>query len=149
MEIEKVITNNEEETIEFGRNFAARLKPGDAVALYGALGAGKTEFIKGVCRHYKVEEIVSSPTFTILNQYIGYANDDKIPIYHIDLFRIKSLKELDEIGFEECIYTEDAVKLIEWAEKAEGKLPQIHYNVKILSSDSDENERTISVERLI
>lgn len=148
MEKETFISNNENQTVELGNSFAKKLKPGDTVAFFGALGTGKTQFIKGICDFFKVEEIVVSPTFNIMNQYKGQIDDDEVIIYHIDLYRIKKLPELDEIGFKECVYSNNSIKLIEWAEKANGDLPAESFIVQIDFNPKDENERLISISRL-
>jgi tRNA threonylcarbamoyladenosine biosynthesis protein TsaE len=147
METENFKTMSEDETISLGNTFAKRLILGDVVALYGDLGSGKTEFIKGICDFFKVEEIVTSPTFTIMNQYTGIIKHNDLTIYHIDLYRIKSDKELDEIGFNECIYADDAIKLVEWAEKAENYLPGNRYSIRILTDKDIENNRLIEIEK--
>jgi tRNA threonylcarbamoyladenosine biosynthesis protein TsaE len=141
---EKFITNSEEETINLGIEFAKRLNAGDTVLFFGDLGAGKTELIKGICQYFKVDDIVTSPTFTIMNQYIGRHNGSDITIYHIDLYRIKSKKELEEIGFSECVFSSDSLKLIEWAEKAGSNYPDNAHKVKFDLDNNDEDKRIIS-----
>jgi tRNA threonylcarbamoyladenosine biosynthesis protein TsaE len=139
-------SHSEDETHSFGRQFAEILAKGDIVALYGDLGAGKTEFVKGVCDYFQVEDIVSSPTFTIMNQYFGSnADDEEITIYHVDLYRINSEKELEEIGFDDCMFSENAVKLVEWSEKAGDMLPNIHWTVNITFASDNDNERMITI----
>ncbi len=145
MNEEKYITNSEEETIALGRKFAERLKLGDVVAIRGDLGAGKTEFIKGICEFFDVAEMVNSPTFTIINHYTGQTDDSEVNIFHIDLYRINNNKELEEIGFEECIHSPDNIKLIEWPEKAEDKLDTWNYKVFITTDKEDENQRVIEI----
>jgi tRNA threonylcarbamoyladenosine biosynthesis protein TsaE len=141
----KYKTNSEDETIELGRKFAKELPVGSVVYLYGELGAGKTEFIKGICEFFNVKDLVSSPTFTIMNKYIGEANNKEIAIYHIDLYRIEQAKELDEIGFEECLFEDNSIKLIEWAEKAKSHSNRPTYTVKIETDEESENVRTIYI----
>lgn len=148
METEKYITHSEEETITLGRKFAGMLKPGDIVQLKGDLGAGKTEFVKGICSYFDVEEIVSSPTFTIINQYFGIFDEEEFPIYHIDLYRIKNNDDLREIGFEECLYSENSLKIIEWPEKSDGVIPQSGFIVEIKAVDGNENVRDIFISSL-
>jgi tRNA threonylcarbamoyladenosine biosynthesis protein TsaE len=148
MQTGKIISHSEEETIALGFEFAQRLILGNSVSLFGQLGAGKTEFIKGICRYFKVEEIVTSPTFTIINQYSGIKDDEEIVIYHIDLYRIKSQKEFEEIGFEDCLYSPDAIKLIEWADKVSGILSTSTYTVTISLSDEAENDRIFEIEKI-
>jgi tRNA threonylcarbamoyladenosine biosynthesis protein TsaE len=124
---------------------ASNLLPGDTVAFYGDLGSGKTEFVKGICTGLNVEDLVSSPTFTIVNHYDG-ANDvgGDIPVYHIDLYRIESVDELHEIGLEETLLQEDAIKLIEWSEHGVDVLPDKRYEVRFTTLD-EENCRQIEV----
>jgi len=141
------ITKSEDETIALGMEFAKLLKVGDIVALFGDVGAGKTEFVKGVCQFFNVEEFVSSPTFTIINQYKGMLKDKKLTLYHIDLYRVDNKVELAEIGFEECIYSNNCIKLVEWAEKADEIIPNTSYSVQIKNSLSDEDERYITIQQ--
>ena len=93
----KYTTNNEQETIVLGKKFAKELNLGDIVYLYGDLGSGKTEFIKGICEFFEVDDLVTSPTFTIMNKYMGELKNHEIPIFHIDLYRIEKNNELNEI----------------------------------------------------
>ncbi|CAN5434527.1 tRNA (adenosine(37)-N6)-threonylcarbamoyltransferase complex ATPase subunit type 1 TsaE [soil metagenome] len=139
-------SNSEEETIAVGVEFAERLRVGDVVALYGDLGAGKTEFIKGVCAYFQVEGLVTSPTFTIINQYNGVTNDGtSVKIYHVDLYRIETDEELAGVGFDDMVFSHDAIKLIEWSEKAEHLLPTAHYTVRIMADDENDSYRTIEI----
>lgn len=141
------ISQNENETLELGFELAQYLKNGDVVAFYGDLGAGKTEFIKGICKFYEVKEIVTSPTFTIMNHYNGKIGSQDIDIYHIDLYRINSKEELIEVGFRDCVFSDKYIKLIEWAEKAEEMLPKNHYIVEILTNLENLNYRTVNVKK--
>lgn len=139
--IGKFITKSEVETIQLGKDFAKMLKAGDVVALYGELGSGKTKFIQGVCLGLNVKETVNSPSFIIMNKYEG-----DLVIYHFDLYRINSLDELIEIGFHEFIYN-DAISLIEWAEKVKDILPQKRYEI-YLNFGRYENEREVEIIKL-
>lgn len=141
----KHITNSEEETIELGKEFARNINAGDIIYFYGDLGSGKTEFIKGICEYFKVVDIVTSPTFTIMNKYIGEKKGNEIALFHIDLYRIEKEKELDEIGFEDCLFENNSIKLIEWAEKAESHLNKPTYIVKITPDEDSENSREIII----
>jgi len=141
----KHITNSEEETIRLGKDFASNINAGDILYFYGDLGSGKTEFIKGICEYFKVVDIVTSPTFTIMNKYAGEKKGNEIAIFHIDLYRIEKEKELDEIGFEDCLYENNSIKLIEWAEKAESHLNKPTYIVKITPDEESENSREIII----
>lgn len=146
MRLGKFTTKSQQETFDLGLRFAAELKPGDVVALFGDLGAGKTEFIKGICSYFIVDELVNSPTFTIMNQYSGIWDDIEIPILHIDLYRIKKSNELKEIGFDEIIFSKDSIKLVEWADKAFGILPPDSYSVNIKFKKNNETERVITID---
>lgn len=139
------ISNSEDETIELGKKFAQFLNLKDIVILEGELGAGKTEFIKGVCDFFYVEDIVTSPTFTIINQYKGSIDDKDILIYHIDLYRIKNENELDEIGFNECLTDSDSIKLIEWPQNAGNRISKFNYHVKIEVDPYYEDKRTLII----
>jgi len=141
----KHITNSEEETINLGKEFASNINAGDILYFYGDLGSGKTEFIKGICEYFKVVDIVTSPTFTIMNKYVGEKKGNEIAIFHIDLYRIEKEKELDEIGFEDCLFENNSIKLIEWAEKAETHLNKPTYVVKITPDEDSENSREIII----
>ncbi|MFC2130159.1 tRNA (adenosine(37)-N6)-threonylcarbamoyltransferase complex ATPase subunit type 1 TsaE [Bacteroidota bacterium] len=142
-------TNSEQETIAAGFQFAGELKPDNIVLFYGELGAGKTEFIKGICSFFEVDALVTSPTFTIINQYYGNFDGKEIPIFHIDLYRIKSKKELDEIGYNEFIYTPDSIKLIEWAEKSYNEYTDDSYIIKIQHDEEIEDRRVITISKPI
>ena len=103
----------------------------------GELGSGKTRFIKGICKGLGVTEHVASPTFTIVNEYYlaGTA------IYHFDFYRVESLVEIREIGFDEYLSSSDAICLIEWADRVREILPPRRYDVHIrLGKDNDTRE---------
>ena len=142
---ETFISNSEDETIKIGRDFAMRLKAGDIVAFFAELGAGKTQFIKGLCNALKVDAVVTSPTFTIINQYFGSVDLIETPIYHIDLYRMKNAQELYDIGLKECLYDEKSIKLIEWGEKAFDTLPENKYSVLIEPDENIETLRKIKI----
>ncbi len=143
------ITHTKTETLDLAKEFAATLMAGDVVALYGDLGAGKTEFVRGICEYFHVGDIVSSPTFTIINSYEGVMppDEEELKLYHLDLYRINSTKELQEIGFDECLAAQDSIKLIEWAEKANGSLPRKRYSVIFTLDDKEEDMRKIEIRR--
>lgn len=138
--MQSLATHGEDETIDLGRRFALSLKRGDIVALYGDLGSGKTRFIQGICKGLGVREHVASPTFTIVNEYLVA----DLKVYHFDFYRIKSLKEIQDVGFEEYI-DGDGICLIEWAERARELLPPGRYDVQMkLGQDGDTREITIA-----
>ncbi|MFA5007978.1 MAG: tRNA (adenosine(37)-N6)-threonylcarbamoyltransferase complex ATPase subunit type 1 TsaE [Candidatus Omnitrophota bacterium] len=102
------------ETIALGENFSSNLKERDVVILEGALGGGKTTFIKGVLQGLKVKCKVLSPTFTLMRHY----TNNKLHIYHIDLYRLNE-KEIFDFGLEDFLYVKNGITLIEWGEKIE------------------------------
>jgi len=119
-------TKSPEETMRLGRKIGKLLKQGDVIALIGNLGAGKTVISKGLCSGLGVkEDYITSPTYTIINQY-----DGKIPVYHIDLYRLKNLDELYNLGWDEYIYGNGAC-IIEWADKAAEMLPEEYLMVNL------------------
>lgn len=132
-------TTNEQETIEAGGRFAQVLKAGDVVALIGDLGSGKTRFAKGISRGLGVKEHVTSPTFTILHEY----TDGRLRVYHFDFYRMRSVRELDEFGFDEYI-DGDGVCLLEWADLIEERLPARRYEVRCTLGETA-NRRTIHI----
>ncbi len=145
MDTEIYSSFSEDETFQLGIDFAERLNIGDVVAFYGDLGAGKTEFIKGICQGLNVDEIVSSPTYTIVNQYGGMREvGGPIAVYHIDLYRIDKEAELVEAGLYDVVADPDAIKLIEWAENADPILPPTRYDV-VLTALDDDNARRIEI----
>ncbi|MDE3058609.1 MAG: tRNA (adenosine(37)-N6)-threonylcarbamoyltransferase complex ATPase subunit type 1 TsaE [Bacteroidota bacterium] len=137
-----LVTHTEEETIAAAEHFSRRLLDGDVVALRGDLGSGKTQFAKGVCRGLGIREHVTSPTFTIVNEY----NGGKFPVYHFDFYRLRSLNELNEIGYDEYI-NDEGVCLLEWADMIEEKLPVRRYDVQ-LSLGTTNTERIIQISRM-
>jgi tRNA threonylcarbamoyladenosine biosynthesis protein TsaE len=139
-------SHSEAETIQIGQQFADRLRVGDVVALEGDLGAGKTEFVKGVCEYFSVDDLVTSPTFTIINQYAGTALDgEPLKIYHVDLYRIDSPEELAEVGFDDMVFAHDAIKLIEWPEKAASLMPTRRWDVRITADEHNDDLRHIVI----
>jgi tRNA threonylcarbamoyladenosine biosynthesis protein TsaE len=106
-------THSANESLILGEKIGRHLEAGDIVFLFGDLGAGKTTLTQGIARGLDVprEEYVRSPTFTLVNQYKG-----KIPVYHIDLYRIASSHELEDLGLEE-VFSGDGISIVEWAEK--------------------------------
>ena len=109
-------TNSAEETTELGRRLAAELRPGSVVLLRGDLGAGKTTMVKGIAEGFKAAkaEDVTSPTFTLIHEYRG----PEVTLYHIDLYRIDTQRELDTLALDDLMTT-NSILLIEWGEKFE------------------------------
>ncbi len=119
------ISDNEETTLGIAEAFADNLVPGDIVLLNGDLGAGKTVFARGIARGLAIDTTITSPTFTLIHEYNG-----SLPMYHMDLYRMKNLTEVLELGVEEYLYG-DGVCLIEWPEKLEDIYPDDAYEVQI------------------
>jgi tRNA threonylcarbamoyladenosine biosynthesis protein TsaE len=142
--IEAHTTTSTEETISLAGAFAGNLRRGNVVALYGDLGSGKTQFVKGVCRTFKAHTPATSPSFVILNRYDGAdKSGNELLMYHFDLYRIKSLTELYDLGYEEFLRG-DGICLVEWAEMLGDLLPERRYDVR-LSVGANENERRIEI----
>jgi len=118
-------TSSAAETIELGRTLASRLEPGDVVAFYGELGAGKTTMIKGIAAGLGVADVVKSPSFVIVTEYVG-----RLPVYHVDLYRLDEKSDFESIGLDSYL-DGDGVCLIEWAERAEKVLPDTTTRVRM------------------
>lgn len=140
--IETITTYSEEETILLGKKFSCELKKGDIVALYGDLGTGKTQFIKGICDGLEVDQSVTSPTFTLMNVY-----DGREKIFHYDFYRLNSESEIYDLCVDDYFFS-NGISLIEWAEKCENLLPTERININLLYGES-ENSRVVNFERKI
>ncbi|KRQ87703.1 tRNA threonylcarbamoyladenosine biosynthesis protein TsaE [Caloramator mitchellensis] len=132
----KIITNSPEETMDIGFKIGKTLARGDIINLNGDLGAGKTHLVKGIARGLNIYDDITSPTFTIVNEYMG-----DIPLYHFDVYRIDDLFELYEIGFEEYIYG-NGVSIIEWGNSIKDILPKdvIDIEMKVVGEERREIE---------
>jgi len=120
-------TYSPEETLELGKKLGSEAKKGDIYCLIGDLGVGKTIFTKGFAKGLEIDEEITSPTFTIVNEYTS----GKMPLYHFDVYRINDIEEMYEIGFEEYIFGE-GISFIEWANNIEEIIPKdaIWINIK-------------------
>ncbi len=131
-----IITTSVEQTERTGELLGRLLKAGDLICLYGDLGSGKTSLTSGIAMGLEVaENYITSPTFIFVNEYRG-----RLPLYHIDLYRLGDPLELEGIGFEEYIDS-DGVTVIEWAERAEEVLPDERLSLYL--SYTSENGREI------
>ena len=140
----ELIVKNTDETEAFGIELAKMLNPGSIVTLTGDLGAGKTTLAKAVAKGLGVKSTVSSPTFTIVQEY----DDGRLPLYHFDVYRVNDPDELFELGFDEYLHGR-GVCLIEWADLIEDMLPQKRIDVVIernYESGASEDERIIKVD---
>lgn len=133
-------TNSAEKTMEIGRRIGAALPSGSVVLLSGVLGAGKTTLVKGIAEGMGITEEVSSPTYTIVSEYPA-----KLPLHHIDLYRIEGENQIDNLGLDDILWG-SGVSVIEWGEKLQGELPENPIRIT-LTVDGD-SDRTISVEGL-
>lgn len=133
------LSYSEQETIIWGGEIAQLVRPGDVIGFFGDLGSGKTRTIQGICQGLGCGEEVTSPTFTIINEYKG-----KYPVYHWDLYRIESEQEIFDLGYEEYFYS-DGICLIEWAERILSFLPENHIEIflKAFFQPGQENLREI------
>ncbi|MCT4605075.1 MAG: tRNA (adenosine(37)-N6)-threonylcarbamoyltransferase complex ATPase subunit type 1 TsaE [Marinisporobacter sp.] len=134
----KMISNHEQRTYDLGYKLGTLLKNGDVVCLTGDLGAGKTTISKSIAKGLEVEEYVTSPTFTIIHEYMG-----RIPLYHFDVYRIGEIEEMEDLGYEEYFYGE-GVCLIEWASQIEELIPKEHLWIHIKRVDGNTREITIN-----
>ena len=132
--IDEIVTSTEEDTSEAGERLAARLNAGDVVLLYGDLGAGKTAFVRGLARGLGANaDDVSSPTFTLVQEYHG-----RVTLYHVDLYRLEP-PEIDDLGLEELVCG-DGVVAIEWADRWRGRLDDV---IEVRLEDIGDERRRI------
>jgi tRNA threonylcarbamoyladenosine biosynthesis protein TsaE len=131
-------SDSELDTYKIAYKFSEKLKQGDIVLFEGQLGAGKSIFIRGILNGLGVNEVIPSPTFTIVNEY-----KTKFSIYHFDFYRINDPYELYEIGFEEYIYS-GGISLVEWASKAIDLMPDDAVKVDITILSDNKREITIN-----
>ena len=134
------ISNSAQETEALGERLAARLRPGDVIAYTGDLGAGKTAFTRGLARGLGVADRVTSPTFTIVNEYEG----GRLPLFHFDMYRLGSADELFDIGWEDYL-ARGGVCAVEWSENVENALEEDTIRVDIRRGDTDQ-QRRISIQ---
>ena len=125
------ISHSPEETFDLGRRFAAELRPGDVLALAGELGAGKTQFVKGLAVGLGVEEPVTSPTFTLVHEHAG--------LTHLDLYRLEQPEEVLAIGLDDYLES-GSVTVIEWADKFEVLIPSGARWVRFRVLEGDQRE---------
>jgi tRNA threonylcarbamoyladenosine biosynthesis protein TsaE len=134
----EIITSSINETINFGKNLAAKLAGGDVVLLYGELGAGKTTLVKGLAAGIGVKSEITSPTFSLMNVYPA----GEVNLVHIDTYRLKNEQELIDIGVEDYLSRPDSVCVIEWPEKISGLL-QNKKTTAITIEHIEQNRRKI------
>ncbi len=130
----------ENDTLDFAKKFASKLSVGDIIILSGDLGSGKTKFTQGFLEYFGIYNEISSPTFTIVNEY----NTPKMPIYHFDIYRLSSPNEFYEIGGTD--YFDDGICIIEWGEIIEKIIPADYIKITFNRDFSNNDLRTLNVE---
>ena len=128
----ELYSNSPDETIEIGRQIGLNLKKGDIIAYKGTLAAGKTTLTKGIANALEIDEVITSPTFTLISEYYG-----RLPLYHFDVYRLDSVEDFLNLGSEEMMYG-DGICAIEWSEKIESALPKdtIIIDIEILTPET-------------
>lgn len=134
----KITTYSEEETIELAQNIESEKFPNMVICLMGDLGTGKTVFTKGFAQALAVKEEVTSPTFTIIKEYTS----GELPLYHMDVYRLEG--KVEDLGIEEY-FTKKGITIIEWADMIEDYLPEKRLDIRIRSSEEDEDKRIITI----
>ena len=142
VETQTFISHSHAETQAFGTQLAAQLQPGELLAFYGDLGAGKTCMIQGICQALEVKDLVTSPTFIIINEYQGKLAGLTVPIYHFDFYRLNSAAELEDLGAEEYFYSK-GICLVEWPDRAADLLPAKHGEVRLEYVRADQRRITL------
>jgi tRNA threonylcarbamoyladenosine biosynthesis protein TsaE len=133
------LSQSVEETLNLGRILGEILEPGMTVGLIGPLGAGKTIFVKGMARGLGIKDLVTSPTFILINEYEG-----RLPFYHIDAYRLKSAQELTcGLGADEIFYG-PGVAAVEWADHIKEALPEEHLSINFTIQDKDKRNILIT-----
>ena len=136
------ISKSEKDTINFAKDFAKNLKVGDVIVLSGELGSGKTKFVQGILENFGMANEISSPTFTIVNEY----NSPTINIYHFDVYRLEDSDEFYAIGGDE--YFSQGICIIEWGEMIEDVLPKPYTKITFSKNNDDVNYRELKIEKI-
>ena len=139
MNLLKIFSSNLNDTLSFGKKLASKLSNGDVVVLSGELGSGKTKLTEGILSYFNLENEISSPTFTIVNEYIK--ND--INIYHFDVYRLEDSSEFYEIGGDE--YFDKGICIVEWGEIIQDALPKDYIHIQFERDENNENLRVLNI----
>jgi tRNA threonylcarbamoyladenosine biosynthesis protein TsaE len=142
-EVNEIISKSPQETQEIARRILSNFKKGGVIALHGELGSGKTTFAQGIARALGITQRVVSPTFLIRKEYSIPTKNNIRKLYHLDLYRLQSAKEVDAIGIREIMNEQDALVLIEWPEKIIESLPTS--TIHIIFEYIDETTRKIII----
>lgn len=137
-----IVTQNEQETIEFAKELTKYLKPGMLILLEGDLGAGKTTFTKGIGEGLGIKRIIKSPTYTIVREY----TDGQMPLYHIDLYRLDE-DEVEDLGLDEYFLGE-GLCVVEWPSVAPDELPTERLELKLSVDPQLPSQRTIQMKAI-
>lgn len=132
------LSKNELDTKKFAKILASNFKKGDIIILSGDLGSGKTKFTEGILSYFGLENEISSPTFTIVNEY----NSQNIPIYHFDVYRLSDVDEFFAIGGDE--YLQNGICIIEWGELIESILPKNYLKISFSKDTTNDNIRILN-----
>lgn len=133
----KYLTQSTEETSKIGEQLGKLVDIGNIICLSGDLGAGKTAFTKGLAKGLGVGDYVTSPTYTIINEYEG-----RLPLYHFDVYRLNDVEEMYELGYEEYFFG-DGVVVLEWADIVKEIIPKERLWITILNSKGDDSREII------
>ena len=136
----ELISNSEQDTLDIGKKIAPNLKKGSLIILSGDLGSGKTKLTEGILSYFGLQNEISSPTFTIVNEY----NTSNLNLYHFDLYRLEDVDEFFAIGGDE--YFEKGACIIEWGELLENILPKNYIKINFSRDMENENVRNIKIE---
>ena len=136
------ISKSEQDTINFAKDYAKKLKTGDIIILSGELGSGKTKFVQGILEYFGLENEISSPTFTIVNEY----NTSNLNIYHFDVYRLEDSDEFYAMGGDE--YFSKGICLIEWGEMIENILPKPYTKITFRKNENNPEFRELVIETI-
>ena len=139
----QIISNNAQQTQDFAEQFAKTLIGGETILLNGDLGAGKTHFVKGIAKGLGIDDVITSPTFALHNQYIG----GRLVLNHFDFYRIMDPEEAEMLGLNEFFGEKDSVSCIEWSQNIAELLPR--YCIVVTIDKLDETSRQITIQRYL
>ena len=139
----QIISNNAQQTQDFACEFSKTLIGGETILLNGDLGAGKTHFVKGIAKGLGIDDVITSPTFALHNQYCA----GRLVLNHFDFYRIMDPEEAEMLGLNEFFGEKDSISCIEWSQNIAGLLPR--YCIVVTIDKLDENSRQITIQRYL